>query len=342
MAAELVMAGAGQPVVHKPHHDLESMFYVLLGICVFYDRPYQPKPDDELAKCFDKYFNTFQPSLLKTIMIQSPLSWKPNIVSCISPYFQPFIPLLDQLREEIILPMRGSTDGAYHSEKPVTHGTLIKVFVNALSELDPSHWEPIPKSADNKGEPDIAGHDVTTSRPSESGSGKTDPGPARVPSSPHLSPLSSSLDSSDDDDDWEPSMNNSPSEGDSDSEGSPEDGDYGEPQHKVSMDPQPNLRLIRPSPLRSTGGLGFRTNYSDSVILTGRRVRDNDMDGGCREAKRPRRSSQIILPRMGQLSDNLSFSVDTTQTNSSRRSTRTRGHRLVATAPPRVPSHKTT
>ena len=55
MAAQLVMAGAGQPVVHDPTHDLESFFYVLVGICVLLNGPYKPKCDNDLAQCFDKY-----------------------------------------------------------------------------------------------------------------------------------------------------------------------------------------------------------------------------------------------------------------------------------------------
>ena len=39
MSAQLVMAGPGQPVVHNALHDLESFFYVLLGICILYDGP---------------------------------------------------------------------------------------------------------------------------------------------------------------------------------------------------------------------------------------------------------------------------------------------------------------
>ena len=85
MAVELVMAGPGKPVRHRPHHDLESFFYVLLGISVLYDEPRKLKPEDRLAECFDKYFNMFQPSLQKMITIQLQLGWSASICEYISP-----------------------------------------------------------------------------------------------------------------------------------------------------------------------------------------------------------------------------------------------------------------
>ena len=94
MSAELVMAGPGQPVIHQLVHDLESCFYVLVGIFILLDKPYKPKSDKELTQCFDKYFNTFEPSILKTIMIQADLTWEPFILQHISPYFEPATKLL--------------------------------------------------------------------------------------------------------------------------------------------------------------------------------------------------------------------------------------------------------
>ncbi|KAL4063494.1 hypothetical protein J3A83DRAFT_4192948 [Scleroderma citrinum] len=110
MAVELVMAGAGRPMNHMAHHNLESLFYVLLGISVIYDEPYQLKSEAELMKCFDIYFNTFQLSLLKTITIQSQLGWLANILEHISPYFCPLIPLFEVLHQKIIkLPVQKTT-----------------------------------------------------------------------------------------------------------------------------------------------------------------------------------------------------------------------------------------
>ncbi|KIJ63916.1 hypothetical protein HYDPIDRAFT_168311 [Hydnomerulius pinastri MD-312] len=138
MAAELVIAGPGKPVIHSPHHDLESLFYVLLGICVLYDEPHKVKTDSQLAECFDKYFNMFEPSLLKMITIQSEVGWEANIIMHISPYFQPLIPLLNLLREKIVLPMR-APNRSFHSDH-ITHNTMLHALVGALCELEDEHW----------------------------------------------------------------------------------------------------------------------------------------------------------------------------------------------------------
>ena len=140
MAAELVKAGPGTPVKHAPHHDLESFFYVLLGISVLYDEPHKLKPEDKLAECFDVYFNTFQPSLQKTITVQSQLGWTANICEYISPYFTPLIDLFSTLREKIILPMT-SVKGSFTSgDKPITHDDMVKCLVDALSKLPDESW----------------------------------------------------------------------------------------------------------------------------------------------------------------------------------------------------------
>ncbi|KAL4063630.1 hypothetical protein V8B97DRAFT_1876512 [Scleroderma yunnanense] len=139
MAVELVMAGAGRPMNHMAHHNLESLFYVLLGISVIYDEPYQLKSEAELMKCFDIYFNTFQLSLLKTITIQSQLGWLANILEHISPYFCPLIPLFEVLHQKIIklpiiLPMT-VVNHLFNSSNPITHDYMIRCLLSALSEL---------------------------------------------------------------------------------------------------------------------------------------------------------------------------------------------------------------
>ena len=98
MSAKLVMAGPGQLVVHDVSHNLESLFYILVGICVLLDEPFKFKSNDDLSRCFDKYFNTFEPSVLKSVIIQSDLTWFPMIIDHISTYFKPLLPLLTRLR----------------------------------------------------------------------------------------------------------------------------------------------------------------------------------------------------------------------------------------------------
>ena len=136
------MAGPGQPVIHDAPHDLESLFYVLVGICVLLDEPFKFKSNDDLSYCFDKYFNTFEPSVLKSIVIQSDLTWSPMIVEHLSPYFKPLLPLLTHLHQDIISPMYTDKDGNFHRAKPLTHRVLIDAIIDTLLSLDDGAWTP--------------------------------------------------------------------------------------------------------------------------------------------------------------------------------------------------------
>ncbi|KAI6016825.1 hypothetical protein PISMIDRAFT_41883, partial [Pisolithus microcarpus 441] len=140
MATELTLAGTGKPVDHKAHHDLESFFYVLLGISVLYDKPHKLKPEGELSECFDVYFNTSQPSLLKTITIQLQLGWSIKLLKHISLYFQPLIPLFNELHQKIIMPMTIAS-GSFISGDPITHDYMIKCLVNMLCKLPDWCWD---------------------------------------------------------------------------------------------------------------------------------------------------------------------------------------------------------
>lgn len=140
MSAQLVMAVPGQPVIHDAIHDLESLFYVLIGICTLFDGPFKQKSEEELAQCYDKYFNTYEPSVLKTIAIQSDLTWIPFIVDNIHPYFKPIIPLLTALRSEIILPLYTGEDRQFHRRSWCNHDTFIKHIITALAGLSRRDW----------------------------------------------------------------------------------------------------------------------------------------------------------------------------------------------------------
>jgi len=145
MSAQLVMAGTGQPVIHEPIHDLESFFYVLIGICVLLDGPYKPKSNKDLGQCFDKFFNTFEPSVLKTITIQSNLTWKPSILQHVSTYFEPIIiiDLLRHLRDAIIVPLSTDDHGNISCNKSLTHNMFIANIIQTLSHLNADAWTPV-------------------------------------------------------------------------------------------------------------------------------------------------------------------------------------------------------
>ena len=142
MSAELVMAGPGQLVIHDVSHDLESLFYVLMGICVLLDEPFKFKSNNDLSRCFDKYFNTFELSVLKSVIIQSDLTWFPMIIDHISTYFKPLLPLLTCLHQDIISPMYTNEDGKFCHAKSLTHHILIDAIIDTLLNLDDGAWTP--------------------------------------------------------------------------------------------------------------------------------------------------------------------------------------------------------
>lgn len=141
MAAELSYILPGTPVTHQPHHDLESFFYILVGICLLYETPYVTKPPKKLAECFDPLFATAQPSLVKTFTIQSEFGWTAIILPNISPYFRPLVPLLSDLREKMILPLRVK-DGVVQTPQDFTHREFIIRMVKTLALLSDNSWKP--------------------------------------------------------------------------------------------------------------------------------------------------------------------------------------------------------
>lgn len=141
MATELTSVGPGMPVVHQAHHDLESFFYILLAICLLYDEPGKRKPAKELALCFDPFFSVSQPSTLKVVTIQSDFGWTWHMVPYISSYFDPLIPLLEKIREELILPIR-LQGGNHQANRHFTHDNFIDAIVIVLAKLPEDYWVP--------------------------------------------------------------------------------------------------------------------------------------------------------------------------------------------------------
>ena len=108
------------------------------------------KLDDALAKCFDKLFNTFEPSVLKTITIQSDLTWCPSVLNHILPYFHPIIPLLENLQREIVIPMYTDTEGTFCCKTPFNYTSIILHIIMALGNLPSDAWGPYEFGKDNQ------------------------------------------------------------------------------------------------------------------------------------------------------------------------------------------------
>lgn len=192
MAIELVVAGPGKPVVHKPIHDLESLFYVLVGICVLLDEPHKMKKD---LSCFDTYFNSFHPSSDKTSIIQSNVGWRYKILPHISPYFEPLIPLLKKLRDKIIVPIDIVGSPATPPEDPVTHDFIFKALLEALWNLEDKSWikVPPPSNDDETQLPPISGSlPLAGTEPASSVFQEEQLIPSRIPRPALIRPISGS------------------------------------------------------------------------------------------------------------------------------------------------------
>ncbi|KAF8440257.1 hypothetical protein L210DRAFT_802559, partial [Boletus edulis BED1] len=141
MATELSHIGPRTPVVHRDYHDLESFYYILLAICLLYDEPDKLKPAKTLSRCFDPYFAITQPSTLKVVTIQSDFGWTMLMITYISPYFQPLIPLLEKICKELILPIK-LQGGALQANRDFTHDDFIDGIAMVLAELPDKYWVP--------------------------------------------------------------------------------------------------------------------------------------------------------------------------------------------------------
>ncbi|KAI6040580.1 hypothetical protein EDC04DRAFT_2893969 [Pisolithus marmoratus] len=152
---------------------------VLVGICILLDSPSKLKCNKDLAQCFDKYFNTFELSMLKTITIQLDITWKPFIMHHISEYFEPVINLLTHLHDAIIIPLFFDDHVNIHHRQPFTHDLFIANIIDMLSHLGLDAWIPVGQENNSnsdystpdmkvKDEPALAGVAKAVNPPSDS------------------------------------------------------------------------------------------------------------------------------------------------------------------------------
>ena len=98
----------------------------------------QPKPTKVLTQCFDPFFAVTRPSILKTITVQSNFGWTALMIPHILPYFQPVVPLLKKIRQELIVLIRQEGEEICANQK-FSHD-FIDAIVTTLSELPDSCW----------------------------------------------------------------------------------------------------------------------------------------------------------------------------------------------------------
>lgn len=119
----------GQTCLHESKHDLESVFYVLIWLCVIYDGP-----NDSERKGFSVHHtelrNWLEGDNAKSIgrqkytMMMNPNSFKLELLPLFSPYFDDLKPCVSALREAIIL-----------SVTPITHDAMIDILREAYDSL---------------------------------------------------------------------------------------------------------------------------------------------------------------------------------------------------------------
>lgn len=126
MAIDILLRG--QRCLHEPKHDLESVFYVLIWLCVLYDGP-----NGSERQGFSVYHTELRYWLLgdttKTIgrhkysMVVDPRSFESNILSLFSPYFEDLKPCVSALRNALLL------------TPPITHEIMIDIIKRAYDIL---------------------------------------------------------------------------------------------------------------------------------------------------------------------------------------------------------------
>ena len=110
-------------------------------MCLLFQEPKTLKSNEELAVCFDLLFAVFRPTLQKTLIVQSDFSWTMLILSNITSYFRPIIPLLTFICEEFILSIKMDDNGRFGSNPKFTHNTFLTAIASTLITLQAIHWE---------------------------------------------------------------------------------------------------------------------------------------------------------------------------------------------------------
>ena len=85
---------------HSFMHDLESFFWVLFWICIHYSEPKEPP---RVMPEFDRwnYLTSDELVKMKAGTINNERRFLETMIKCVTPYFQPLIPCLNELREMV-------------------------------------------------------------------------------------------------------------------------------------------------------------------------------------------------------------------------------------------------
>ncbi|KAJ7177924.1 hypothetical protein C8R46DRAFT_1346203 [Mycena filopes] len=118
---------------HEPHHDLESLLYVFIWICIHY-----AGPNNSERQNFDIHDSplkgwvegpTYEDiGLTKYSSMSAPKFWERNVLRSFAPYFEPLKPCASAWRE-------------LFANDTLDHAAVLNVLQDALSTLeDPEQW----------------------------------------------------------------------------------------------------------------------------------------------------------------------------------------------------------
>ncbi|KAF7343467.1 hypothetical protein MVEN_01779600 [Mycena venus] len=131
MAVDVLVEGDELPL-HEPRHDLESLLYVLIWVCVHYAGPHDVERQN---------FNIYQSNLRTWVSGESYMSigkakyssmhsqkyWKADVLDNFAPYFEPLQPCVTAWRQLFI-------------GDDLTYDSVLGVLQTALASLDDKEW----------------------------------------------------------------------------------------------------------------------------------------------------------------------------------------------------------
>ncbi|KAJ6499653.1 hypothetical protein C8R47DRAFT_295054 [Mycena vitilis] len=128
MAVEVLYAKGGKAIAHQPRHDLESLLYVLVWVCVLYAGPGDVERQnwDLQASSLSQWvsgsdYRTI--GMLKDSAMRNVVFWEDEVLGAFAPYFAPLKPCVSAWKD------------LYVAEN-LTYEAVLGVLRNGLDSLD--------------------------------------------------------------------------------------------------------------------------------------------------------------------------------------------------------------
>lgn len=137
MALELLgpttSSTAANGITNTYHHDLESLFYVLIWICTIFKSPGVIRDSEELVRLIPMKWNQVRDVISIANEKRGHLQKRGEaIVQCFSEYFASFRPLFDEFYEALFPKLTEAREDFCSRISGVTHTQLIDIFERAL------------------------------------------------------------------------------------------------------------------------------------------------------------------------------------------------------------------